>query len=292
MPLRAFDRNSYLPESHPTAHSSKVPVMLRHAANVVHDPAGHQPKITGIQRQIDVREFGHHAVKDKITKPQRQRLFSPHTLGVHHLVSFSKLFQELWDDLRNILQIAIHYHDRIARDMIQSCSNRRLMPKVPGERNRHDARILTGCLAEHFEGPIRAAIVHKYDLVRPGRESIEHSLNAQQKLRQNALFIMDRNRDRETNSGGHQLKASSFLSDNLKLNAPEPEQHSVRAKPRYLYLHGTTSSKHSDHGMDEHENATGGAHSNRFVGRVAEPLQVALGALGFAGSTDAAAMPD
>jgi hypothetical protein len=195
MPLRAFDGNSYLPESHPTAHSSKVPVMFRHAANMVHDPAGHQPKITGIQRQTDVREFGHHAVKDKITKPQRQRLFSPHTLGVHHVVSFSKPFQELWNDLRDVLQIAIHNHDGIARDMIQSCSNRRLMPKVPGERNAHDPRILSGCLAEHFEGSIRAAIVHKYDLVRPEGESVEHSLKARQKFRQNTLFIVDGNRD-------------------------------------------------------------------------------------------------
>ena len=38
--------------------------------------------------------------------------------------------------------------------------------------------------------------------------------------------------------------------------------------------------------------AAGGTHSNRFVGCVAERFQVALGALGFAGGTDAAPMPD
>src|SRR5260370_34688934 len=70
MPLRPLNRNSGLPEPYPTAHAPQIAVMLRHLADLLDDPARHQPEVSRIQGQAAIRKASHQPVENKVAKAQ------------------------------------------------------------------------------------------------------------------------------------------------------------------------------------------------------------------------------
>jgi hypothetical protein len=54
--LTPFHRKARLPKPNPTAHSSKVAVMLGHSSDVINHSARHQTEISEVQRQADIGE--------------------------------------------------------------------------------------------------------------------------------------------------------------------------------------------------------------------------------------------
>ena len=105
--------------------------MLRHLPDFFDHPPRHHSEIPGIQRQTDIGERRHHAVKHEIADAQRQRLFASHPLRVHNVVSLLKSLHKLRDYFRNILQVSVHHNRGIAGHMIQARRDGRLMPEIP-----------------------------------------------------------------------------------------------------------------------------------------------------------------
>ena len=84
-----------------------------------------------------------------------------------HLIPLVKLFYDLRQALRRMLQVRVHADDTIAFRIIQPCDHRRLMPEVSGKV--HDLYFFVGRreFLKDRQGLIPAAVVHEQKLVVP-----------------------------------------------------------------------------------------------------------------------------
>jgi hypothetical protein len=171
--------------------------VFRHTPKFLDHTARHQPKISRVQRQSNIRQRRHHAIKHVIANPQRQRFFSPYALGVDHVVSLLIFFNELRYHFLNVLQIPVHHNNGVARNVIQRRGNRRLVSEIPRERAHHNSLIFRGRFVQYFESAIRAAVVHEHDFMSSSSDRIQHEPQPQQQFGQDTFFVVDRDRDRQ-----------------------------------------------------------------------------------------------
>ena len=54
---------SCLPKAHPGEHPAQVPVRLSHVPHDVHDPPVHEAEVSGVHRELEVREAMHGPVE-------------------------------------------------------------------------------------------------------------------------------------------------------------------------------------------------------------------------------------
>ena len=87
--------------------------------------------------------------------------------------------------------------------MIQRCCNCSLVPKIAGKRYHLNSGILFYGLFEYQESAVGAPIIYENNFVRPARYLIEHHADSAQELWQNIFFVVEWNRNRETEPGSH-----------------------------------------------------------------------------------------
>ena len=201
VPLRALDGHADLPETHPAPHPAQIAVMFGHPLDLLHHSARHQTEISRIERKPKLRKSCHHAVENEIAEPERPRLLPIRALGIYHVVALEKSSNELRNDLRHILQIAVHDDRGVSADVVERGSQRRLMTEVARERHHDDARIFPRHLFQNRHRAVHASVVHKEKLVRPARYLVQHDSRAPHQLRERSLFVVNGNRHRETKSG-------------------------------------------------------------------------------------------
>ncbi len=78
------------------------------------------------------------------------------------------------DELRRVLQIAVHEHAGILRGDLHAAAKRGLGSEIPRMRDADDAGILRAQGADHLLGVVRAAVVHENDFV-VDIELVEHA---------------------------------------------------------------------------------------------------------------------
>ena len=171
-------------------------MMFRRLFQAVDHPPRQHRKVSGVDRQAHRRERSERPVEQKVTGTKQPTFFPLNPLGVHDIEPLPLFVEEHGDRLWRILQVAVHDHHEIARHVIERRRNRNLVPEVARQRNRHDSRILRGCVRQHLEGPIPAPIVDKHELVWPTRNVIQRSTQPSEQFGQHLLLVEHRHRDR------------------------------------------------------------------------------------------------
>ncbi len=97
--------------------------------------------------------------------------------------------------LRRILEVAVHEDRDVAVDMVEHRRQRRLVTEIPGQRDRHDARICRGGRLDDRPGPVHAAIVHQHHLVPRSGQHVEHAPEALEELGQHGLLVVEGDAD-------------------------------------------------------------------------------------------------
>jgi hypothetical protein len=77
-----------------------------------------------------------------------------------------KFFQQLRDDFRRVLQIAIHQDGSVPIAMIQTCNQRHLVPEATGQVQDRDPCVPGGNVLEHGERIVTAPVEHIDDTKR------------------------------------------------------------------------------------------------------------------------------
>src|SRR5258708_13719150 len=192
MPLRPLNRDSGLPEPYPTAHAPQIAVMLRHLADLLDDAARHQPEVSRIEGQADIREASHQPVENKVAKAQEQGFLAKNALRVDNVVPLLVSSDELGYDFRNVLQVAVHHDGSISRDVIECRGERCLMAKIARKRDGQDSRVLACRFFEDRECAVGAAVIHEYNFVGAARHVVQDSPRPAQEVRKNRFFIVNR----------------------------------------------------------------------------------------------------
>src|ERR1700683_1917294 len=81
------------------------------------------------------------------------------SLRRYDVVALLKELYHVWQQLRRILKIGVHYDDGISSGKIESCRNGGLMAKIAAEAEHADARVLDCSALKDAGGCVRAAIV-------------------------------------------------------------------------------------------------------------------------------------
>ena len=113
------------------------------------------------------------------------------------------LLEETRDQLRRILQVAVHHDDDVSRRVVERGRERRLVAEVAGQRHPHDPRVPRGRGDDGGKGPVGAAVVHEHDLVGAARELVQDRADPAQELRKDLLFVVQRDRDGDPRRSGH-----------------------------------------------------------------------------------------
>src|SRR4030095_14579607 len=180
---------------HPTTQSTKVTMMFAHSSQLIDSAVRHQAEVSRIERQGNIGEPCDYSVEGEITETQNPRFVATDALRVDNVVTLIVQLYKLRNDLRRVLQVAIHHHRSITVDVVESCRQGSLVPKITRKRDDSDTRVVLRGLLEQFESVIGTAIVHKHYFVRASRELVENPAHSAQYFRQDGLFIEDCNRD-------------------------------------------------------------------------------------------------
>ena len=151
--------------------------MLLQRDDVLDDAATQQPEIAGVRRDVDLADAPDYAVAERRDDPLGQRLPLPGPpLGVDDVVALLPARDELGDQLRGILQVAVDHDDGIAAGGLQAGERGHRLPKAPGEAQRLHAPIALAQVEDQLLGAVGAGIDAEDDLpAQP--ETVEHALS-------------------------------------------------------------------------------------------------------------------
>ena len=83
-----------------------------------------------------------------------------------HVVSLRELFQEVWDFVRVVLQVAVHSQDELARGIVETGRQGRGLAEVPAQLDYQNPAVYRGNLFQQLAGAVAGAIVHQHQLER------------------------------------------------------------------------------------------------------------------------------
>ena len=106
--------------------------------------------------------------------------------------------QQLRNQRRRMLQVAVHHDDRICVGVVHAGQQRHLMPKPRGERQHLKRRVAGGNPLEDGQRRVLAAIDDKHDArAIPALEAAQHARQLRVEDLDHRLFVVDGTHDRE-----------------------------------------------------------------------------------------------
>jgi hypothetical protein len=113
--------NGTTPASDPRHHAAQEPLAFAQVPERLDRIARHQAEVAGARREIPVHERAHDPVERRRGGDLEDGFaVAFRALGIRGVVAFAVLREYVDDDLRRILEIGVHDHDRVARHVIEA----------------------------------------------------------------------------------------------------------------------------------------------------------------------------
>ena len=158
--------NRGLFETQPTSQAGDEAVAFGEFVHLLDDDAIHQAEYSGVGAGGESAQTLQKGIK-KFEPPAAWSGFGAGgALGDHDLKSLGPLADQLRNQFRWILQIAIHQHDAFAGSEMDPGGQRGLMTEIAGEADGSHAIIDGVKFANELRGSIETAIIHINDLPR------------------------------------------------------------------------------------------------------------------------------
>jgi len=141
-------------------------VTFAHLRERIDDAPAHQPKIAGIERDIDLRQ----PADEPIKQPRRDALEEPLPFAraadrVDDVIPFAPFGDEVDDQLGRILQVAVHQDHRVAARRLEPGGRGELVPEVARQVDDDELAHRPRDPAQCGERPVRAPVVDEDELV-------------------------------------------------------------------------------------------------------------------------------
>lgn len=176
--LRAIIDDPDLSKSHGRDEAPQIWIGIDYGAELVNDASIDEAEVAGIMRKPILAEKIDEPIERLARSVQQPWLVWPRTAhAVDHFIPVLPLADELWNDLRWILQVDVELNRSIAAAVDVVGQDRSLESEIARETDGAHTLIAFGQLHQLFEGGVLAVIVGEQDFeVVAAGEALHHRL--------------------------------------------------------------------------------------------------------------------
>ena len=133
-----------LPKANERTQAAHEPHTLRQSLHGVDDATIHEAEIAGVERNVDVGNRTQQAIEDAIRDCLERVPCAAPAHREDDVASLAPQTDEIGDDLRWILQVAVHDDDGSTLRVINARGDRGLMSEIARENERLEPRVACG----------------------------------------------------------------------------------------------------------------------------------------------------
>ena len=168
-----------LAEPDPGEHAAHEPVALGHGEKAVERFTVDQAEIAGVARRRDVAQPRHEAIEEIRRRPLEPAFaFARDALGRHDVVALLPFGDHREHDLGRVLQIPVHYDDRVSGGVIEPDGDCDLMTEIARQLDQPVALVGARLGLDHDRAGIVRSVVDDDHLAR----RVERSSRASRRL--------------------------------------------------------------------------------------------------------------
>jgi hypothetical protein len=156
-----------LPKAYPRDHSADEAGLLRHCQQDIKRPPGHQPKIAGVERDVDLRRARQQPVEAVRRRPL-ERGFAGAAVAhsINHVGAvLAHGLEHPGQQFGRVLQIGVDDQDGVTAAQVESRGQRQLVTVIARQVDRDQVRILGREFLHDRPARIARAVIHQNDLI-------------------------------------------------------------------------------------------------------------------------------